>query len=306
MTDGGSVLQNGFGFQWHITWRCAAKCTHCYQSDSDSTAEPDLDDLKNIAACIMGSVQGPVTINITGGEPLMYRQHGNSRGVFDLMAYLSTFGNLGELNIITSTLEMDSQALAGLKSLPKLDYVKVSLESDDRLINDSIRGNGHYQTVVENIKKLVGSGLRVIIMATLSKLNYKSVSGLCTLAVELGTHGVIFERFVPLGRGADGMGGSVLAIDEWRQVLSAIACFAGVSADDLLPYKAFWVNADAVSGAPCCLGSGSMALMPDGTVYPCRRFPLPAGKLPDDKMEKILAELSGYSSSPQRCFEFGF
>jgi hypothetical protein len=49
-----------------------------------------------------------------------------------------------------------------------------------------------------------------------------------------------------------------------------------------------------------------MALMPDGTVYPCRRFPLPVGKLPDDKMEKILAELGGYSSSPQRCFEFGF
>ena len=301
-----STADNGFGFQWHITNRCAGNCAHCYQSDFDGTDELEPDALKNIADKIMPAVPGPVTVNITGGEPLLYRYDGTHHGVFDLMAYLGGFNNIGELNIITGTMGMSDKTVSDLKALPKLDYVKVSLESHDRQINDGIRRAGHYGMTLANIQSLVDAGLRVVIMTTLSRQNYRSVAGLCDLAESLGTHGVIFERFVPLGRGAAEMGGSVLSAKEWPEVLGAIAGIAGVTAGELLPYKAFWVNGGAVSGAPCCLGSGSMALMPDGTVYPCRRVPVPVAKLPDDRMEHILGVLGGYSATPQRCFGFGF
>jgi len=294
------MANDGFGFQWHITWRCAGRCAHCYQLGAESQAELSIDELKRIADGIMGAVPGPVTVNVTGGEPLLYR------GVFELMSHLSRFDKLGELNIITSTNGMDERAVRGLCALPKLDYVKVSLESHDKLVNDGIRGPGHYEMALENIRRLAGAGLRVIIMATLSKRNYESVAGLCALAESLGTHGAIFERFVPLGRGAAEMRDSVLTLNEWREILGTIAGIAEVEAGELSPYKAFWVNGATVSGAPCCLGPSSMALMPDGTVYPCRRFPVPAGKLPDDGMERILETLNGYSSTPQKCFGFGF
>jgi len=297
------LITGEFGFQWHITWRCAGRCKHCYQSDTESDAELPVDALKHIADGIMGAVSGPVTINITGGEPLLYQC---SHGVFDLMAYLSEFHNLGELNIITSTSGMDRQTIRDLKALPKLAYVKVSLEFHDPLINDSIRWPGHYAMTLGNIRKLADAGLRVIVMTTLSKQNYQSVAGLCALAESLSTHGVIFERFVPLGRGATTMRDSVLTAKEWREVLSAIAGIAGEETGELSPYKAFWVDGATVSGAPCCLGPTSMALMPDGTVYPCRRVPTPAGKLPDDGMERILGVLNGYSSTPQKCFDFDF
>ena len=295
-----------FGFQWHITWRCVGRCAHCYQSDTESSAELTVEELKRIADDIMGTVMGPVTINITGGEPLLYQYNGASCGVFELMEYLSTFDNIDELNIITSTARMDQKAIQDLKALPKLAYVKVSLESHDRLLNDDIRWRGHYEMTLGNIRKLANAGLQVILMTTLSKRNYQSVAGLCALAKDLGTCGVIFERFVPLGRGLVGMRDSVLTAKEWREVLGAIAGIAGVAVDELLPYKAFWVDGATVSGAPCCLGSGSMALMPDGTVYPCRRVPIPVGKLPDDGMDRILAALGGYSSTPQKCFDFDF
>ena len=199
---------------------------------------------------------------------------------------------------------MDRDVIRGLKKLPELDYIKVSLESDNSNINDKIRGVGHYKTASENIRELIDTGLRVILMATLSKLNYQSVSGLCELAEELGASGVIFERFVPLGRGAE-MSDCVLTPSHWQEVLAAIAVITSVSVDDLRPYKAFWVDGDSVSGAPCCLGSSSMALMPDGTVYPCRRVPVSIGKLPEDSMEHILKILKKYSSAPQQCFDFG-
>ena len=298
------MTTDGLGFQWHITWRCAGRCMHCYQSDAESAVEPTVDALKHIANGIMSTVPGPVTINITGGEPLLYRHHGTTRGVFELMAYLSEFDNLDELNIITSTRGLDRQAIDDLRSLPKLAYVKVSLESHDPLVNDRIRWSGHYKMALENMRTLVKAGLQVIVMTTLSKQNYQSVAGLCALAEDLGTHGVIFERFVPLGRGAAQMHDSVLTAREWHEVLGAIASIADATVDELLPYKAFWVDGTTVNGAPCCLGPESMALMPDGTVYPCRRVPTLVGKLPDDGMDRILTLLGGYSSTPQRCFDF--
>ena len=300
------MTMGGFGFQWHITWRCPGRCAHCYQSGTESAAELTVKELLRIADHIMGAIPGPVTINITGGEPLLYQNQGVSRGVFELMKYLSTFDNLDELNIITSTAGMDQDAILELKALPKLAYVKVSLESGDRELNDDIRWRGHYEMTLGNIRELTKAGLQVIIMTTLSKRNYQSVAGLCALAKNLGTSGVIFERFVPLGRGAVGMCDSVLTAMEWREVLGAIAYAAGVVVGELLPYKAFWVDGTTARGAPCCLGPGSMALMPDGTVYPCRRVPIPVGKLPDDGMDRILATLGGYSSMPQKCFDFDF
>jgi MoaA/NifB/PqqE/SkfB family radical SAM enzyme len=299
MEEGG-----GFGFQWHITDRCPRKCIHCYQSDNAGVELP-VAALIDIADGIMSAVGGPVTVNVTGGEPLIYQyNNGNNRAVFELLQHLSTFDNLGELNIITSTYSIDKDVIRGFKELPELDYIKVSLESDNSNINDKIRGVGHYKTALENIRELTNAGLRVIIMATLSRLNYQSVTGLCELAEKLGARGVIFERFVPLGRGAE-MSDCVLTPSHWQEVLAAIAVITNVSVDDLRPYKAFWVDRGSVSGAPCCLGSSSMALMPDGTVYPCRRVPVPAGKLPEDSMEHILKVLEKYSSAPQRCFDFG-
>ncbi|MCL2183819.1 MAG: radical SAM protein [Chitinispirillia bacterium] len=296
---------NAFGFQWHITGRCHGKCRHCYQSAADGAPELPVDALKRIADGIMLAVSGPVTINVTGGEPLMYQSHAMNHGVFELMSHLSTFGNLDELNIITTAQGLDNSIIRALKSIPKLSYVKVSLESHDPQINDSIRGSGHYSMAVDGIRQLAKSGLQVIIMATLSKRNCQSVSGLCSLAEDLGTHGVIFERFVPLGRGLIDMRDETVSPKEWREILTAISAVTQAPTEDLSPYKAFWVDGDSVSGAPCCLGPSSMALMPGGTVYPCRRVPNPIGKLPGDGMDAILKKLEEYASVPQQCFDFG-
>jgi MoaA/NifB/PqqE/SkfB family radical SAM enzyme len=306
------ITPQDFGFQWHITDRCAGGCRHCYQTAFDGASELPVDTLNRIADGIMTALSdAQVSVNVTGGEPLLY-QHG---GVFELMAHISTFGNLGELNIITGTHGLDQSGIDKLKSIPKLTSVKVSLESHDPLINDAVRNPGHFYMATRNIKALAGSGLPVIVMATLSRRNYQSVDGLCRLSAEMGAAGIILERYVPLGRGAD-LADSVLTSSEWRDIASAVIRVANIDVpiDDLLSYRAFRVDMPRgtlgddceVSGALCNLGPSSMALMPDGTVYPCRRVPIAVGKLPDDGMERILNLLDGYSSTPQLCFGFDF
>jgi len=301
-----------FGFQWHITDRCAGGCGHCYQTAFDGAAELPVGTLIRIADCIMGELADTrVSVNVTGGEPLLYQ----SGGVFELMARLSAFDNLDELNIITSTYGLDQSVIDRLKSIPKLTSVKVSLESHDPMINDGIRNPGHFDMATRNIRTLAGSGLPVVVMATLSQRNYESVEGLCRLSADMGAAGIILERYVPLGRGAD-LAGGVLTAREWRGIADAVIRVANidVSIDYLLPYRAFRIDMPngllgdecEVSGAFCNLGPSSMALMPDGTVYPCRRVPTAVGRLPDDGMGRILTLLDGYSSTPQQCFGFDF
>jgi len=321
---------NDFSFQWHITDRCYGRCRHCYQSAFDGGTELPLDDLKRIAGSVMSAIDAPISINVTGGEPLFYQCHDkdrnsgkdNGNSVFELMAYLSTYDNLDELSIITSTWGMDSSTVNNLLALPKLTGVKVSLESHDPLVNDRIRGDGYFDMAARNIEILSRARIPVTVMATLGRHNYRSAEGLCELAAGLGARGVILERYVPLGRGLE-MSDSVLTSREWRELLRAVCRIAGMDtgADDgdaaiatLLPYRAFWIDmprgltgdACEVSGALCQLGPSFMALMPDGTVYPCRRAPTPVGKLPEDGMARVLESLEGYSSSSQKCFDFDF
>jgi MoaA/NifB/PqqE/SkfB family radical SAM enzyme len=301
-----------FGFQWHITDRCAGGCRHCYQAAFDGASEMPAGTLIRIADSIMTALSdAQVSVNVTGGEPLLYQRG----GVFELLAHLSAFDNLGELNIITATYGLDQHVIDNLKSIHTLTSVKVSLESHDPRINDGIRNKGHFDMATRNIKTLIDYGLPVVIMATLSRRNYQSVEGLCKLCADLGAAGIILERYVPLGRGAD-LADSVLTSNEWRDIAAAVIRVANidVSIDGLLQYRAFRIDMPngllgddcEVSGAFCNLGASSMALMPDGTVYPCRRVPTAIGKLPDDGMERILTLLNGYSSTSQLCFGFDF
>jgi len=284
-----------FDFQWHITDRCQGRCRHCYQSAFDGSAEQPVDALKEIAFHIISYLKVPVSIHLTGGEPLLYKD------LFDLMAFLSSFSNLDELHLITSSFGMDSSTVEELKKIAKLKTVKISLESHLPVVNDSIRGDGHFRMAVDNMITLVDAGIPVVMMATLGKYNYQCVEEICAFASQLGVSGVMFERYVPLGRGKK-LRDEVLNQWQWMEVLRAVCRVGdlGVEADCLLAYQAFWIDMPqrltcSINGALCNLGSSSMALMPDGTVFPCRRLPVPVGRLPKSGMERILETLSQYS-----------
>ncbi|MFP4014083.1 MAG: radical SAM protein [Chitinispirillaceae bacterium] len=291
-------MPESFGFQWHITDRCAGRCLHCYQDRFDGSKEQSCDDLKRISDHIMTSLPVPVSINLTGGEPLLYP------GFFDLLGHISEYNTIEELNVITSATVLGEAVLEKLSIVTRLTYIKVSLESNDPAVNDSIRGSGHFEKVVHNIGRLVNAGHSVVLMVTLGSCNFDSVAGICGLAGTLGVSGVIFERYVPLGRGK-GIVSNLLSPHEWAFVIQEICRIGEVDTgiEDLLAYKAFWVDmsdgeggeAGSVRGALCNLGPSSMALMPDGTVFPCRRLPFSVGKMPEESIFQILERLQKYS-----------
>jgi len=285
-----------FGFQWHTTDRCNLRCRHCYQDAFGPESERCLDDLKRMADRIFGALPDrTVSVNLTGGEPLLLPW------LFELIGYLHSLPNVGDVAIITNGTIATDRVLDSMACLPKLTTLKVSIESADAATNDGIRGAGNLDRVLANLCRFKATGKDIVLMATLSRLNLAHVERTADLARGLGLSGVIFERFVPLGTGA-GLLSQVLSPVDWTVAIRSVVAAAHVEADplDLLSYKAFWLDTrpgvdEPLSGALCNLGDASMALMPDGTVYPCRRLPLPQGNVLSTPFPEILDRLSGFA-----------
>jgi len=277
-----------FGFQWHLTDRCNLRCTHCYQDTFSSAGQRPLEEIRFMADRIFSNMENTiVTVNLTGGEPLLLPY------LFEIVEYLDNFSCVEEINIITNGTIATQETISDLGSRPQIKTLKISLESCERNINDAIRGRGNFERLSSNLELFKKSGKETVLMMTLAKFNIESIKKTVEWARKRGLNGIIFERFVPFGRGRE-LISQVLDSVTWRQAVHAIVCAAGLNFSDreLAPYRAFWLRLDSdeddrLKGALCNLGDESMALMPDGTVYPCRRLPVPVGNILKDDLSTI-------------------
>jgi len=292
-----------FGFQWHITDRCNRRCRHCYQERFDASREPSRERLTEAAQRIFAALPTtPISINLTGGEPLLYP------ALPELADALQRYPNLAELNLITNGTVVPAGVLERLAALPAFRWLKVSLESGDEQVNDAIRGAGHLRLLRENVPRLRerSGGRGVILMTTLGRDNVDTLAATLDRARELGADGLLLERFVPLGQRLP-RADQVLSARGWQHAVETVLAAAGldVELEDLLPYRAFWLwlvghEDEPLQGATCNLGEGSMALLPDGTVQPCRRLPVPVGNLYETPFAELRARLAEYDPARTR------
>jgi len=85
----------------------------------------------------------------------------------------------------------------------------------------------------------------------------------------------------------------VLDSDDWKELVNMLVEFCSISVDkeDILSHRAFWIKLNdstlKLLGAPCTVASDGLCIMPDATVYPCRRFNISIGNLLEDNLDKI-------------------
>lgn len=282
-----------FGFQWHITDHCNLRCKHCYQVKFDSSSELSLDKIKFIIDKISLTILDKfITVNVTGGEPFLREDF------FDILSYIEDKKNFKEFNIITNATLIDVEKIDKINKFNKFKYLKISLESANEKKNDFIRGKGNFNKVIENIKLFKeNSNKKILLMMTLGSLNFKEITNFLDFSKDLKVDGVILERFVPIGRGTN-LKEFYLKNKEWYEVLKIIIYYLdlNLSPYDLLPYKAFWIDLknSKLKGALCELGDESMALMPNGDVYPCRRLPIVIGNILNEDFGEILFKLKKF------------
>lgn len=291
------IAARTFTLQWHITNACDLSCKHCYDRSTRSPLTLDqslriLGDLRHF--CRERHVRGSVCFS--GGNPFLHERF------FDFYETAAANG------FITSVLgnPVPRADIERLLSIQKPGYVQVSLEGLPKH-NDSIRGKGSYQRAIAFLETLRHLGISTAVMLTLTKDNMDQV---LPLAERLRSHTdhFTFNRLSCVGAGAS------LRLPEPNAYAAFLRSYVDAARDNpIMGFKDNLINAvlhergaplfDGCTGFGCGAAFNFVALLPDGEVHACRKFPSRLGNILAEDLAAIydgeLAER--YRRGPAEC-----
>lgn len=289
-----------FFIQLHITERCNLRCSHCYQEGSRS-GEMTLGEITSVADEVSEmiadweeayDVRFESSFTVTGGEPFLRN---------DFSAILAALHQRGfDTYILTNGTLISRERARELAGLG-VRGVQISLEGPEQ-IHDSIRGAGSFSASMNGIQNIVSSGIELTLNTTLSEINAPYFMEMISLASALGAQKLGFSRLVPSGGGRQLVGrmlSSTAVGDLYRKIFSAkIGNNTGINTGDLKivtgdpvasqyrsPAQAAYGS--SVPSGGCAAGVSGLTIMPDGTVTPCRRLPIPVGNVRTDSLREI-------------------
>lgn len=284
-------MENIFHIQWHVTERCNLNCIHCYKEPYRE--ELPFEKLSFIADNILSFIEErnlKLVLTLTGGEPFLKEE------VYPLAYYLNNFRYyIEKINFISNGTVLPQENL--VKKINKIGNYYISLESFLEEDNDRIRGRGVFCKVVDNIRLLEQMGYNISVMITLLSENINNIidkfDELILFFSKQKVSEIVFERFVSVGQAKDKIDKIVppQKILNFYKVLCDFYEIPFVE-EEMKKYKAIKVvfgdNISNIFAAQCTAGKEGIAVLCDGTVYPCRRLDIPIGNLLMDKMQDII------------------
>lgn len=294
----GSFLSTDiFTLQWHVTQACDLHCKHCYdRSDREpmalDTAMAILDDFYDF--CRRMQVRGQVTF--TGGNPLLYPHIKDVyRTASDYGFGIAILGNPTPLERIRQLLE-----------IAKPLYFQISLEGLAEH-NDYIRGKGHFMRSMAFLDGLRSLDIYTMVMLTLTRDNLAQVLPLAALLKDRADT-FTFNRLSTVGEGAKLMMPDKAAFESFlREYDAAAAKNPKMGLKDNLNNIIRREKGDAPFGGCTGYGCGAafnfVALLPDGEVHACRKFPSLIGNILEGGLFDIYhSELAErYRAGSQAC-----
>jgi selenobiotic family peptide radical SAM maturase len=282
-----------FTIQWHLTNACERSCLHCYDRSPRKTlplpaARRVLDDFG--VFCGKHRVRGQVCL--TGGNPFAYPAFTELYRAATVAGYpISILGN-----------PVPRARLAEIAAIRRPVYFQVSLEGL-RGYDDHVRGAGHFDGVMEFLESLRALGIRAHVMLTLHKANLDQV---IPLAHDLRDRA---DRFT-FNRLTQVEGGALLEQPTREDYARFVRDYIVASrSNPILGFKDSLFNiARHHFGRPLmggCTGFGCgaafnfVAILPDGEVHACRKFPSPIGDVSSETLDEI------YRSRTARRYRLG-
>ena len=286
-----------FTLQWHITQACDLHCRHCYdRSDrtpvSHETAISILDEFYDF--CLQMHVKGQVTF--TGGNPMLHPNFVDIyKAAFDRGFCVAILGN-------PTPVEKIERLLHIVKPL----FFQISLEGLSEY-NDYIRGDGHFKRSLVFLDQLCHLGIYTMVMLTLTRDNLNQVLSLARLLENRADY-FTFNRLATVGEGANLMMPLKEDFETFLREYESEAKKLSVLGlkDNLINIIREEKGVQPFGG---CTGYGCgaafnfVALLPDGEVHACRKFPSLIGNIGETKLIDIyLSDIAQrYRSGSEAC-----
>lgn len=302
------IENTDFYFQWHITDVCNNRCKHCYHETYDNKSELSIEKLIYISEKIEDALSKwnfKASMSITGGEPFSRRND-----LFKILEHIEDkCDHITNYDILTNGTLLNDNDMSRLKGLKKLRRIQVSLEGSNSDIHDKIRGEGDFQKVKNAIQLLKNNDFTVSVMTTLTKNNMEDIPRIIQVLSDLNVDYFALERFMPEGNGK-AIENLVLSKKEIKDVFEYMTKTAfEVKKPHMLLYRALYCmcSDDDTIGAMCSAGVSALTILPDGTILPCRRLPIPIGNVFTNGIidtwynSDVLWNLRNYSSYKGKC-----
>jgi selenobiotic family peptide radical SAM maturase len=286
-----------FTLQWHLTNACSNHCRHCY--DRSDRGEPSLEEALRILGlfrefCRRRHVLG--RISLTGGDPLLYTR-------FDEL-----YAAIAKARIPVSILgnPVSRETIRELVAVRRPIYYQVSLEGL-RDHNDEIRGRGHFDNTMRFLADAREEKLTTHVMLTLTRANLDQVIPLGRLLAGR-TRKFTFNRLAAVGEGAS------LALPDRECYEQFLRDYLEAAKENpVLGFKdnLFNILRDRLrrpylggcTGSGCGAAFNFVALLPDGEVHACRKFPSLIGNITYASLAKVYESPKArrYRSGPGAC-----
>lgn len=271
-----------FSFQWHITDECDQRCKHCYifaentQKCIDRMTYGQMEIVLDNCLDFCRTYGRQPYFFLTGGDPILHN---------DFWTLLNKFKEKEiPFTIMGNPFHLTDDVCARLKKCGCVRY-QMSIDGIEET-HDWFRKPGSFKTTLEKIGMLNKTGIRSIIMTTVSGKNIDEIPHIIDAVVKAGAKVYSFARYCPTSDEKENR----ISPERYHQLLEdcdeifrryeASGCETYFNRKDhlwtLLDYEKgrFEIpdeaEPDIIYGG-CNCGNGHLTILPTGDVYACRR-----------------------------------
>ena len=296
--------------QLEVTERCIQSCKHCYIKNVKMPERLNATTIKSILDEFR-PYNLPLNVQVTGGEPFLLDD------IWEIFDVLDKYPNL-RWALYTTGIVVDEGASIRLSQYKNLYEIHVSLDGNKE-IHDSLRGKGSYEKTIKGIKKLNKYNANKIQIGCMLRhgMVEKTMEEIIKLIDELGISRkrLNLGYIIPVGRG-ESMKGEVPTMEEFAKGVELTHKY-GIERSDFNRWKerdftsvenfSKMSHKLGIGEGNCGAGYISVAITPNGDVYPCTimvsysQFKM--GNIFEDSFEKIFrteAERWVYRKTPSR------
>jgi selenobiotic family peptide radical SAM maturase len=279
--------------QWHLTNRCSFQCRHCYdRTPRAELSAAEVDQVFGDLLLFCGRRGVQPRLSLTGGDPLLHP------------SFWALYTAAASARVGTSLLgnPVEAPVIERLLAIRPPAFYQVSLEGlEDH--NDHVRGRGHFARTLAFLRDARAHGLRTVVMLTLTRDNIDQVIPLGARLSGL-TSRVTFNRLSQVGEAAD------LAVPTREAFASFLRAYVQARRENpifglkenlfsLLREETGGKAARGCTGHGCGAAFNFLAVLPDGEVHACRKFPSRVGHVLHASLEEI------YGSAAARAYRTG-